>query len=105
MKQLTFQAVKSSAQQSKRLMQVLLPVITLVPSPKLDTLSEKTADVKSAGHDVHVLVGDVVLHACLFIDGQLNSLIDGATQTTVVLTSILVVSVVLGVVNMVYEGC
>lgn len=93
--------MESSTHQSKCLVQVFLPVITLIPSTELDTLSEEASDMESTCHDVHVLVGDVILHACFFIDGQLNTLIDRASQATVILTRVLVVGVVLGVVNVV----
>ena len=61
--------------------------------------------MESTRHDVRVLVGDVILHACLFIDGQLDALVDRASQATVILTRVLVIGVVLGVVNMVCENC
>lgn len=102
--QLTFQAVESSTHESKRLVQVFLPIITLIPSTELDTLSEEASNVESTGHDVHVLVGDVILHACLFIDSELDTLVDRASQAPVILTRVLVVGIVLGVVNVVCEG-
>jgi hypothetical protein len=95
--------VESGAHQSERLVQVFLPVITLVPSAELNTFGEKASDMESTCHDVDVLIGDVILHACLFINGQLDALVDRPSQATVILTSILVVGVVLGVVNVVCE--
>lgn len=97
--------MESGTQKSKRLVQVFLPVVTLVPSTELDALSEEASDMESTGHDVHVLVCNVILHARLFIDGQLDTLVDGATQTTVILTRVFVVGIVLGVVNVVCESC
>lgn len=61
--------------------------------------------MESTCHDVRVLIGDVVLHACLFIDGQLDALVDGASQATVILTCVFVVGIVLWVVNVVCESC
>lgn len=97
--------MESSTHESKRLVQVFLPVIALIPPTELDTLSEEASNVESTGHDVHVLVGDVILHACLFIDSELDTLVDGASQATVILTRVLVVSVVLGVINVVCVSC
>ena len=51
------------------------------------------------GHDANTLVRNVVLHASLGINGELDLLVNGPTETAVVLTGILVISVVLGVVN------
>ena len=73
----------------------------LVRPAKLDGLGEQPTDVECRGHDVDALVRDVVLHARLGVDGQLNSFVHGATETRVVFARVQVVSVVLGVVDVV----
>lgn len=71
--------MESGTQQSQRLVQVFLPAVTLVPSTELDTLGEEASDMESTGHDVHVLVCDVILQAGLLVDGQLDTLVDGTS--------------------------
>jgi hypothetical protein len=57
--------------------------------------------MQSASHDVNTLIGDVVLHSRLRVNSKLNSLVYRATETAVVLSSIDVVGVVFGVVDVI----
>ena len=60
--------------------------------------------MKSARHDISTLVGNVVLHASLLINGQLNTLVDGPSQAAVVLAGVHVVRIILGVVDVVLRA-
>lgn len=48
-----------------------------------------------------MLVGDVVLHSGVLIDGELDSLVNWAAESSVILSGILVVGVILWVVDVV----
>lgn len=97
--------MKTGSHEPKSLVQILLVVVAAVSSTKLDALSKEAANVNSTGHDIEVLVCNVVLHASLLVDGQLDALVDGSSQTLVIVTGIDIVSVVLGVVNVVWDRC
>lgn len=58
--------------------------------------------MKGRSHDVGTLVSDIVLHSSLRVDPELNTLIDGSTQSSVILAGIFVVGIVLGVVYVVF---
>lgn len=94
--------MEASAQETKCLVEVLLAIILAIATSQFDTLGKKPSDVECAGHDVRVLVGNVVLHSGLFVNGQLHTFVNRSPQASVVLASILVVGVVLGIVDMVY---
>jgi len=78
-----------------------LVTAVLVATGELNALAKEIADVLGRSHDANVLIGDIVLHTRLLVDGELNTLVNRATESTVVLSSILVVGIVLGVVDVV----
>lgn len=80
-------------------MEVLVLPAVLVSSTVFDGATEKLAEKLGRGHDADSLVGNVVLHTGLGVDGELLPLVDGSTETPVVAAGILVVGVVFGVVN------
>lgn len=55
-------------------------------------------------HDIGTLVGNVVLHSSLPVDRELDALIYGTAQSSVVLAGILVISIVLGIVDMIFRS-
>jgi hypothetical protein len=80
--------------------------LSLVPAPairpsKPDALAKQSPHVQSGGHDACLLVGNVVLQPRSRIDGQLDTLIDRAPQSRVILCGIEVVGIILGVINVV----
>lgn len=94
--------MKTSSHETESLVQVFFAVVATIRAAELDTLSKEPSDVERTGHDVRVLIGNVVFHSGFLVDGQFNALVDGASQAFVVLGSILVVGVVFGVVDVVY---
>lgn len=56
----------------------------------------------SRRHDSSSLIGNVILHASVRVDGKLGSFIDWTTKATVILAGIDIVCVVFGVVNVVF---
>lgn len=95
----TFQTVQASSEQTQRLVEVLVPPAVLVSSTVFDGTTEKLAKKPGRGRDADPLVGNVVLHAGLGVDGELLPLVDGSTEAPVVAAGILIVGIVLGVVN------
>lgn len=96
--------MQAGAQETESLIQIILVIVALIVASKLNALGEKPSDMQSARHDVSTFVRNVVLHAGLFVNGELNSLIDGATEATVVLPGIDVVGIVLGVVDVILRA-
>lgn len=94
--------METSTHETESLVQVFFAVVAPIRTAKLDTLSEEPPDVERTGHDVRVLIGNIVFHSGLLVDGQFNTLVNGGSQASVVLASIFIVGVVFGVVNVVY---
>jgi hypothetical protein len=69
-----------------------------VNAAKVNTSCYAVSDVARAGCPSTTVIGDVILHTCGRIDQELLFL-DGASETGIVLPCVLVVSIVLGVVN------
>ena len=93
--------MQSSTHKAESLVELGLVVGLLVRAAQANALAEELANMLSRGHDASVLVGNVVLHAGLLVNGELDTLIDGATKAAVVVAGVDVVGIVLGVVDMV----
>lgn len=93
--------METSSEETKGLIELGVIVAARIAASELNALSEQGANMFSRAHDIDILVGDVILHAALRIDSQLDSLVNRATKAAVVLTSVLVIGIVLGVVNVV----
>lgn len=101
---LAFQTVQTSAHQPKCLVQVLLSVFARVITPQFDTLGEEAPHMERTRHDISILVRNIILHARFLIHGQLDTLINWASQASVVLASVFVVCIVLRVVDVVLRA-
>lgn len=82
-------------------MELGVVLVTVVRSSEFNAATKEGLDMAGGGHNVGTLVGDVVLQASLLVDAELNTLIDGATKSLVVLASVNIIGVVLGVVDVV----
>lgn len=98
---LTFQAVKTSAHETKRLVEIGLVVVVLVAAAELDAAGKEGSDVLGRSHDVIRLGGNVALHSAALVNGELGLLVDGASEAVVVLGGVDIVGIVLGVVDVV----
>lgn len=98
----TFETVQTGSHETKRLVKVGLVVVVLVGTSQLNAAGEEVPHMLGRSHDVGSLVGNVVLHARLGVDGELRSLVNGAAKAPVVLAGIDIVGVVLGVINVVF---
>ena len=96
---LTFQAMTSGPQQPQSLVQIRLVLIAIVLPPEVDRPLEQILDESRRRDDAEVFRGDVVFQAGPLVDGQLLPLVDGSSQSFVVLTGVDVVGVVLRVVD------
>ena len=93
--------MQSSSHKAKSLVLIRLSSRVLVSTGKLDGTSKEFLDVPGGSHATGTLVCNVVLHACLGIDRQLSFFVDWASKALIVLTSINVLGVILGVVDVV----
>jgi hypothetical protein len=96
--------VQSSSHKAKSLVLVRLSLRVLVSAAKLNGTAKKLLDVLSGSHDASTFIRNVVLHASLGINRQLSFFIDGPSETLVIVTSIDVVGVVLGVVDVILRA-
>lgn len=94
--------MESSTEQTQGLVEIRLATTVLVLATKLDTTTKKPPDKLCRGHDTGALVRNVVLHARPRVDCELCPLIDGASQTPVIVSSILALGVPLGVVDVLF---
>lgn len=99
----TFQAVQTSSEQPESFVEVCLVPIPVIVSAKLDASEEETTNVASGRRDPNPLVGNVILETGVFIHTKFNSLIDWTTKSSIVLAGIQIVSVIFGVVNMLFR--
>lgn len=93
--------MKTGTHEAESLVEIFLAFALSVAAAQLDTLSKEFSDMQRTGHDVDILVGNVIFQSSLLVNGQLHALVNGASQASVILAGILVVRVVLGVVNVV----
>ncbi|KIH89564.1 hypothetical protein SPBR_06515 [Sporothrix brasiliensis 5110] len=96
------EAVQAGAHEAQSLVQVLLALAVAVRAAEIDALAKELTDVVGAGHDASTLVGNVVLHARVGVDGELDALVHGAAEARVVAAGVEVVGIVLGVVDVVF---
>ncbi|EPE06016.1 hypothetical protein F503_02845 [Ophiostoma piceae UAMH 11346] len=99
--EVVLKTVQTGAEETQGLVEVILVAGAAVGAAELDAAAEELAHVVGTGHDVGALVCNVVLHAGLGVDAELDALVDGATQAGIVAAGIDVVGVVLGVVDVV----
>ena len=95
--------MQAGAHQAQALVLVRFVAVTAVLASQLNGLGEKPPDVLGRRHDSSLLIGNVVLHAGSRINSQLDFLVYGPSQAAVVLSGILVISVILGIVNVVFR--
>ncbi|KAG7147775.1 hypothetical protein HYQ46_003363 [Verticillium longisporum] len=94
-----FEAVKPGSQKTQSLKEILLPLVAAVFATELDAVAQKVAKKLGRSHNASPLIRNVVLHASLGVDGKLDALINGTTKSTVISSSILVIGIVLGVID------
>ena len=99
--EVVLQAVQTSSQETKGLVEILVVLVSPVAAAELDAFPKELANMQRRGHDVDILIRNVILHARLGVDAELDLLVHGAAQTTVVLRRIFVIGIVLGVVDVV----
>jgi hypothetical protein len=91
--------VQSSTHETESLILVRLSLRILVSAAELNHTAKEASDELGRGHDTGALVGNVVLHARLWVDRELSFLINGTSKATVILASVDILGVVLGVVD------
>jgi hypothetical protein len=72
-----------------------------VESAEVDTSGEGELDISSTCCPAAILIGNVVLHSSIAIDLELNGL-NRTSKTRIILPSIVVVSITLGIINMLF---
>ena len=82
-----------SSKQSEGLVEI--SALATGASSKIDALAEKVTDHSSRSDDTQVFRCNVVLEASALVDAQLPSLIDGSSETAIILAGIEVVGIVL----------
>jgi hypothetical protein len=97
-------SLAASAQKTKRLVKVLVVFGLLVPSAKIDSLTEEIADETRRGGNTLILRGNVVLHASPLINSQLDSFVHRTTQSPVILPRVDVVRIVFRVVDVLFRA-
>lgn len=92
----TFQTMETSAQKAKSFVERILVILVLVISAtKVDGLLEQFSDETSRGVNASVLRRNVDLDTSFGVNCQLLALIDGCTETWIVLSGIFVIGVIL----------
>jgi hypothetical protein len=68
----TLETVQAGAHEAQGLVELVLVPGAAIGAAQLDAPGEETADVLCRGHDAGIFVGNVVLHARLLVDGELD---------------------------------
>ena len=92
--------MKRSSHEAEGLVALSLVSATSVAPAKTDTAGKEIPNKTGRGSDTDALVSDVVLHTSVWVDGELDSLVYRATKSSVIVTSVHIVGIIFGVINM-----
>lgn len=92
--------MKRSSHEAEGLVALSLVSAASIAPSKADTAGKEIPNKSGRGSDTGTLVGDVVLHTGLRVDGELETFVYRATKGSVVVAGIHVVGIVFGVINM-----
>lgn len=97
---LTFKTVVGCSKETESLVQIIFVVTALVLPSELNTAPVEVANHTSRSCNAAVFRGNICLETSSFIDSKFPTFVNRCTEALVVLSSVNVVGVIFGVVDM-----